>query len=185
MNTPHAITVLAPGFEETEVVTIIDLLRRGGIAVTVLGLESREVTGSHRITVLAEGLLADFADDFDAIVLPGGQPGAANLASSPRLLELIRATFRRGGLCAAVCAGPTVLGAAGILAGYRATCYPGNEGALLGATVVEEPVVRDRTIITSRGVGTAIPFALEIIGYLESFEKAEQVREAILYPPMR
>jgi 4-methyl-5(b-hydroxyethyl)-thiazole monophosphate biosynthesis len=181
MSVPHAITVLAAGFEETEAVTFIDLLRRAGIMVTVLGLESREVTGSHCITLIADQLFADFSGPFDAIVLPGGQPGAKNLAASPRLLDLIRRTFERGALCAAICAGPTVLGASGILKGFRATCYPGNEEALYGATVAEEPVVRDRTIITGRGVGTAIPFALEIIAYLTGSEMAEKVRAAVLY----
>ncbi len=181
MTAPHAITVLAPGFEETEAVTIIDLLRRAGIVVTMLGLESCEVTGSHGITLAADRLFADFSAPFDAVVLPGGQPGARNLAASPGLLDLIRRTFERGALCAAICAGPTALGASGILNGFRATCYPGNEEALYGATVVGEPVVRDRTIITSRGVGTAIPFALEIIDYLTGFETAEKVRAAILF----
>jgi 4-methyl-5(b-hydroxyethyl)-thiazole monophosphate biosynthesis len=181
MPATHAITVLAPGFEESEATLPIDLLRRAGIAVTVLGLESREVTGSHGITLVADRLFAGFSDPFDAIVLPGGQPGARNLAASHRLLELIRRTFDRGALCAAICAGPTVLAAAGILKGFRATCYPGNEAALTGATIVSLPVVRDRTIITSRGVGTAIPFGLEIIACLAGPDAAERVRAAILY----
>jgi 4-methyl-5(b-hydroxyethyl)-thiazole monophosphate biosynthesis len=181
MSQPHAILVLAPGFEETEAVTPIDLLRRAGITVTVLGLDSREVTGSHGITITADRLFADFSGPFDAIILPGGQPGARNLSASDPLRQLIRKTFDRGALCAAICAGPTAFGAAGILPGIRATCYPGNEAALTGAVVVDEPVVRDRTVITSRGVGTAIAFGLEIIDYLAGPSASEQVASAILY----
>ncbi len=178
---PHVITVLAPGFEETEAVTFIDLLRRADITVTVLGLESREVTGSHGITIAADKLLADFKDAFDAIVLPGGMPGTKNLANSQPLLELIRRTHKRGGLCAAICAAPIVLAKAGVLAGVKATCYPGFEKELGGAQFADNEVVRDRTIITSRGVGTAIHFALELISCLAGPETAEKVKKAILY----
>ena len=188
---PHVITVLAPGFEETEAVTFIDLLRRAGITVTVLGLESCKVTGSHNITIAADMLFADFtaggmlfADftgNFDAIVLPGGMPGTKNLANSQPLLDLIRQANEKGRLCAAICAAPIVLAKAGILAGVKATCYPGFEKELGGAQFADKPVVRDRNIITSRGAGTAIPFALELISCLAGPEKAEKVKKAILY----
>jgi protein deglycase len=178
---PHVITVLAPGFEETEAVTIIDLLRRAGVTVTVLGLDSREVTGSHNIAIIAEKLFKDFNDPFDGIVLPGGQPGTGNLAASAPLLDLIRATDTRGGLCAAICAAPTVLAKAGILSGRRATCFPGCEKDLAGARHVEEAVVRDRNVITSRGVGTAILFALELIAYLVNPDATAKVKNSIIY----
>jgi len=178
---PHIITVLAPGFEETEAVTTIDLLRRAGVAVTVLGLDSREVTGSHDITIMTDKLFTDFSGPFDGIVLPGGMPGTKNLADSAPLLDLIRRTHKRDGLCAAICAAPMVLGRAGILTGHTATCYPGCEKDLGGATLVEEDVVSDRNIITSRGVGTAIPFALELISYLADPETSVKVRKSIVY----
>lgn len=177
----HGIIVLAPGFEETEAVTICDLLRRAGVTVTVLGLASRDVAGSHGITIRADGLLNDFSGPFDAIVLPGGMPGAKNLSDDPRLLAMVRETHKRGALCAAICAAPIVFGKAGILEGHRATCYPGFENELGGARFVEESVVRDRNVITSRGVGTVIPFALELISLLASPEAAELVGRAILY----
>ena len=177
----HIITVLAPGFEETEAITFIDLLRRAGITVTMLGLESRDVTDSHNITIVTDKLLADFKEAFDGIVLPGGMPGAKNLANSARLLDLIRETHKQGGLCAAICAAPIVLGKAGILAGHKATCFPGFEKELVGAQFIEEAVVRDRNIITSRGVGTAIPFALALISFLVNSYVAGKVGAAILY----
>jgi 4-methyl-5(b-hydroxyethyl)-thiazole monophosphate biosynthesis len=178
---PSIITVLAHGFEETEAVTIIDLLRRAGVTVTVLGLDSREVTGAHDITVSADKLFGDYTGPFDGIVLPGGMPGTKNLAASAPLLDLVRKTDRRGGLCAALCAAPVVLAKAGVCAGRKATCYPGYEKELGGAAYVEKEVVRDRNVITSRGVGTAIPFALELIAYLVDAESAEKVGRAIVY----
>ena len=108
-------------------------------------------------------------------------PGAKNLANSARLLSLLRETHNRSGLCAAICAAPIVLGKAGILADYKATCFPGFEKELIGARFIEEAVVRDRNIVTSRGVGTAIPFALELISFLVNSETAGKVRTAILY----
>jgi 4-methyl-5(b-hydroxyethyl)-thiazole monophosphate biosynthesis len=179
---PSVVTVLAPGFEETEAVTVIDLLRRAGVTVTVLGLDSREVAGSHGITLVADTLFKDFSSPFDGIVLPGGMPGTKNLAASAPLLDLIRRTHKRGGLCAAICAAPTVFGKAGILAGRRATCYPGCEKELGGAEFTEQEVVRDRNIITSRGVGTAIPFALELVAFAVNAEAAVKVRKSIVYP---
>jgi 4-methyl-5(b-hydroxyethyl)-thiazole monophosphate biosynthesis len=178
---PNIITILAPGFEETEAVTFIDLLRRAKVGVTILGLASRTVTGSHDITLTADALLTEFSGPFDGIVLPGGMPGTKNLAQSARVLELVRESFQRGNLCAAICAAPMVLGRAGILKGMKATCYPGFEQELAGATVVEDAVVRDRTIITSRGLGTAVEFGLELIAYLSGPEAAEKVRESVLY----
>jgi 4-methyl-5(b-hydroxyethyl)-thiazole monophosphate biosynthesis len=175
------ITVLAQGFEETEAVTFIDLLRRAGVTVTVLGLDSSEVNGSHNITIIADKLFKEFSGPFDGIVLPGGQPGTKNLAASAPLLDRVRATYKRGGLCAAICAAPIVLGKAGILAGHKATCYPGLEKELGGAQFVEEEVVRDRNVITSRGVGTAIPFALELISYLLNPAAAEKIKKSIVY----
>jgi protein deglycase len=178
---PRLITILAPGFEETEAVTFIDLLRRAKIAVMILGLESQQVRGSHDIAIAADGLLSEFTGAFDGIVLPGGQPGTANLASSQRLLDLIRSAHGRGALCAAICAAPTVLAKAGILTGVKATCYPGCEKELDGALFSEQAVVRDRNIITSRGVGTAIPFGLELIAYLAGADEAQRVRNAIIF----
>ena len=175
------ITVLAQGFEEIEAITIIDILRRGGITVFVVGLDALDVQGAHGITVKADHLLENFAEPFDGIVLPGGQPGAANLAASERVIALVKQTHERQGLCAAICAAPAVLGKAGILLGKRATCFPGCESALLGALLDTSAVVRDGNIITSRGVGTALSFALELVDYLANQRKASAVRSSILF----
>jgi 4-methyl-5(b-hydroxyethyl)-thiazole monophosphate biosynthesis len=177
----HVITVLATGFEETEAVTVIDLLRRARVGVTILGLDSLQVAGAHGIVVAADKLLAEWSGPFDGIVLPGGMPGTRNLAASSRLLDLIRETYKRGALCAAICAAPMVLGRAGVLDGRKATCYPGFEKELGAATFVESPVVRDGNVVTSRGVGTAIPFAIELIAGLTRSGEAQRIQAAILF----
>lgn len=177
----HVITVLADGFEEIEAVTFIDLLRRADIKVTILGLESKEVRGSHDIRITSDMLLKDFNGSFDGIVLPGGMPGTKNLAESPELIKRIQKANSEGLLCAAICAGPSVLARAGILEGVNVTCYPGVEKELSGARFQETAVVRDKNIITSRGVGTAIPFALELISYLTSKEVSSRIAKSIVF----
>jgi 4-methyl-5(b-hydroxyethyl)-thiazole monophosphate biosynthesis len=176
----HAIIILADGFEEIEAVTPIDLLRRAGIHMTILGLHSLEVRGSHDIVVRAAMLFDDFAAPFDALVLPGG-PGHKLLLGSEKLLEMIRATCARNLLCAAICAAPVVLAKAGILKGKKATCFPGEEGNLSGAIFIEKETVVDGNIITSRGAGTSVDFSLEIIAYLAGREKADWVAGKIIY----
>jgi 4-methyl-5(b-hydroxyethyl)-thiazole monophosphate biosynthesis len=175
------LTILAEGFEETEAVTVIDLLRRAGIGVTICGLNSSIVKGSHGIQISTDILLGDFRDSCDGIVLPGGQPGSTNLAASPLVLEQVRQYHTKGLLCAAICAAPTVLAKADILEGYRVTCYPGMESRLKDALFQDNTVVRDRNVITSRGLGTAIAFSLEIIAYLCGREKAVKIGSSVLF----
>jgi protein deglycase len=176
----HAIIILADGFEEIEAITPIDLLRRAGIQVSIIGLHLLEVRGSHDIVVKAATLFDDFKGPFDALVLPGG-PGHKHLLGSDKLLEMIRAAAARNLLCAAICAAPTVLAKAGILKGKKATCFPGEEKNLTGAIFVEKETVVDENIITSRGAGTSVNFGLEIIAYLAGREKADWVAEKIIY----
>lgn len=179
---PGALVPLAHGFEEIEAVTVIDILRRGGIAVTTAGLGGATIQGSHGIAVTADRTLDETCSGFDAIVLPGGMPGATHLAQSRLLTDLLRDASQRGALCAAICAAPVVLAQAGLLAGKRATCYPGLEEQLTGAVISTEAVVVDATIITSRGVGTALDFALAITHYLLQDATAQQVGRAVLHP---
>jgi 4-methyl-5(b-hydroxyethyl)-thiazole monophosphate biosynthesis len=178
---PHVITVLADGFEEVDAVTIIDLLRRAGVEVTILGLDSAEVRGAHDLRVRADKLFKEFNGNFDAIVLPGGMPGTNNLAASEELLTLIRSARKQNKLCAAICAAPIVLAKAGILNNIKATCYPGCENRLTGAQMVEDAVVADGNIITSRAVGTAIVFSLKLIEVLTNKETAQKISSGILF----
>jgi protein deglycase len=176
----HALTILADGFEEIEAITPIDLLRRAGINVTVLGLNSRDVRGSHDIVVSAALLLDDFTGPYNALILPGG-PGHKNLFNSQKVIDLVQSAFKKNLLCAAICAAPSILGKAGILENKKATCFPGYEDKLCGAIYVEKKTVVDGNIITSRGAGTAVDFSLEIIAYLAGPQKAEAVAKQIVY----
>lgn len=174
---------LAKGFEEVEALTPVDLLRRAGAEVTMISIgEIREVTGSHGIAIAADKVFEDIKfDEMDLLVLPGGMPGTRNLADSGRLLQVLQNADQAGKLIGAICAAPTVLGKAGLLKGRKATCYPGCEEGLTGALVRTESVVTDGRITTSRGVGTAIPFALRLIELLFGKEKAKEIAESIVY----
>lgn len=177
----HVCTFLAEGFEEVEAITIIDLLRRAGITVTVFGLTTKQVMGAHNIIVTTDAVFEKLPANCDGIILPGGSPGTANLAKSATIRDLVTAFHAQGLLCAAICAAPTIFGKVGILHDVNATCYPGLEGELTNARYIAAAVVRDRNIITSRGVGTAIPFAIECIQYLTDAATAAAVGDAILY----
>lgn len=174
------IIILADGVEEIEAVTPIDLLRRAGLQVITLGLESKSVRGSHEVIIQADQLLDNNSGIPDAIILPGG-PGHTRLKESAKVLALIKEINSKGKLCAAICAAPTVLAKAGILAGKKATCFPGMEQELTGATFIQEPVVKDGSIITSRGAGTAVPFSLAVIEYLIDKNTADSIASKIVY----
>jgi 4-methyl-5(b-hydroxyethyl)-thiazole monophosphate biosynthesis len=171
---------LAEGFEEIEAVTIIDLLRRAGIEVCIAragpqpdaSLSTRgagTVTGSHGIAIQADAELADLDETgFEMIVLPGGMPGAAHLRDDARVVGMLRRASERGGYVAAICAAPSVLAHAGLLDGRAATSFPGflDERSTPGLQLSAAPVVIDGRVITSRGPGTAIDFALTLIEML-------------------
>jgi 4-methyl-5(b-hydroxyethyl)-thiazole monophosphate biosynthesis len=172
---------LLDGFEEIEAVTIIDVLRRAGVRVIVAGEKPGPVRGSHDISVLADAALADVdVDDLAMIALPGGMPGAAHLAEHPVVQRLLREARERDRHTAAVCAGPMALGAAGALAGKTATCYPGFEDRLTGARVVDDRVVVDGKVVTSRGPGTALEFALTLAGLLAGPDKEAALEKGML-----
>jgi 4-methyl-5(b-hydroxyethyl)-thiazole monophosphate biosynthesis len=175
----RALLLLAEGFEEIEAVTVIDILRRASVDVTVAALGASPVRGSHGIAVGADATLADtLGQAFDALILPGGMPGSRHLKEDPRVLELVRQQVAAGKLTAAICAAPIALEAAGVLAGRRATSYPGEE--LPSARTSEERVVEDGPIVTSRGPGTAIDFALALVTRLVGLGAAQSVREKLL-----
>ncbi len=179
---PNALVLLAPGFEETEAVTIIDLLRRAQVGVIVAGLEKEYVTGGHSVTLKPDVYYQDVdAIPYDMLILPGGQPGTNNLKKDETVLEWIKQRHAAEKKLAAICAAPTVLHAAGITKGVRLTSYPKEKEVFTESHYLEEPVVIDGHIITSRGAGTAIPFALTLISILKNRTEAEKVAERILY----
>jgi 4-methyl-5(b-hydroxyethyl)-thiazole monophosphate biosynthesis len=178
---PVAMNVLVPlaeRFEELEAVTIIDVLRRAGLTVTVAAVQTSPVTGSHAIRVESDTTLDAVANTaFDALVLPGG-PAAKQLRDDERVRSIVKRMAEGGRLVAALCAAPIVLEAAGVLTGKRATAYPGND--LPSAQQVEERVVVDGNIVTSRGPGTALEFSLAIVEQLVGREKASEVATAMI-----
>ena len=176
-----ALVLLAEGFEELEAVTIIDVLRRGEVTVTTASLGAERVTGSHQISLQADALLdAVTVESFDALVLPGG-PGARTLREDARAQATIKRAAAAGKLLAAVCAAPTALDAAEVLAGKRATSYPGS--ALPSAHWVQESVVVDGNVITSRGPGTSMAFALAVVERLSGAAVAKATAERLLFTP--
>jgi len=176
---------LAQGCEELEAVTIIDLLRRAGIEVVSAGLDEQPVRASRGTVLIPDTTLDAVADrDFDMIVLPGGLPGADHLDRDPRIRALLTRMAGAGRYVAAICAAPKVLASAGLLANRRATSFPGvlDARAVTGLEYREEPVVQDGRIITSRGPGTAMDFALALIETLAGREKRDQVEAALQRP---
>lgn len=174
---------MADGCEEIEGLTVVDIVRRAKMEIVMISITGkREVTSSHQVTFLTDALAAEVDyDTLDGIVLPGGMPGTLNLQADETVSKVIRQFAAEGKLVCAICAAPSVLGAAGILEGKWATCHPGFEEKLTGARVEEKEVVVDGNVITSRGMGTAIPFALEIVRYFADDETVEQVRKGLVY----
>jgi 4-methyl-5(b-hydroxyethyl)-thiazole monophosphate biosynthesis len=175
---------LAEGFEEIEAVTIVDVLRRAGLSVTVAGLEAgrSSVRGSHGIAVETDCELGSVdAGGFDMIVLPGGMPGTKHLMQDQRVLAAVRSLHEQGKTTAAVCAAPMVLAAAGIVSGVEVTSHPSVRQSLPGAVVVEDRrVVRSGRVITSQGPGTSLEFALALVGELVGEERALELAEAMI-----
>jgi len=179
------IVFLAPGFEEVEALTIVDYLRRvAPIQVEMVSVgDSLQVMGSHQIEVTADKYIADLKnlDTYAAAIIPGGMPGAANLRDDGRVIKIIDEMNAAGKLVAAICAGPIVLAKAKIIEGKKVTSYPGFEKDLSDSIYLETAVVRDGNLITSRGPGKAVDFALEIVTVLVGANEAESLRKSILY----
>lgn len=171
---------LAEGFEEIEALEPVDILRRAGLEVKTVAVgTSKTVKGTHGIEVIADMTESDLDDTTpEAIILPGGMPGTTNLEQSAIVIDTLMRSAMEGSLVCAICAAPSILGICGHLKGRRATCFPGFEEYLDGATVVDERVVRDGNIITSRGMGCAAEFALCIVETLRGKQKADEIATA-------
>ncbi|MBT8117341.1 MAG: DJ-1/PfpI family protein [Gammaproteobacteria bacterium] len=176
---------LAQGCEELEAVTIVDLLRRAGIEVVTAGLDAKPVCAARGTVLMPDTTLdAALETGYDMIVLPGGLPGADHLRDDPRIIDLVRRMHEADRYTAAICAAPRVLAEAGLLDNRRATSYPGSidVGAIPGIDYVEDAVVTDGKVVTSRGPGTAMDFALELVGLLAGQAKRDEVEAPLLRP---
>ena len=174
---------LAEGFEEIEGLTVVDLLRRAKIDTEMVSvMEGRQITGSHGIKVTADSMFADVDfSDADLLVLPGGMPGTLNLGNHEGLCELLKKQYAEEKMIAAICAAPSVFGQLGLLEGRVATCYPGFEEKLNGATVNEKTVVVDGHVVTAKGMGAAIDFSLKLIELLVDKETADAIGTGVIY----
>ncbi len=175
------LVLLAQGCEEIEAVTIIDILRRAGIETTSAGLDDLPVLASHGVILLPDTTL-DLAQhqEFDMIVLPGGLPGTDNLRADKRLIALLQHMAQQGKYIAAICAAPSVLAAAGLLDGRKATCYPTCLDAFPEVALQGDAVVEDGKLITSRGPGTAMDFALALVERLAGKDKRQGVEAGLV-----
>lgn len=173
---------LAEGFEEIETSAIVDILRRAEIEVITAGLSGKgQISGAHGIKFASDtGFDEIKADDFDAIVLPGGSPGFVNLGNDEGVLKLVKEMYDKDKYVSAICGAPSVLSKSGILKGVNATIYPGCRDMLTDAKYIEERVVKDKKIITSQGPGTAIEFAIKLVEVFLSAEKAEEIKKDVL-----
>ncbi len=174
---------LADGFEEIEGLTVVDLLRRAGVSVTTVSVTGKFVIhGAHDIDIHADKLFEEINyDEQDMVVLPGGMPGTLHLESHPGIKSVLEKFYAEKKFIAAICAAPSILGKLGFLEGRKAVSYPSKEEELLGAQVVKESVVVSDFIITSRGLGTAIDFSLALIALLLDKEKADKIKESVIY----
>ena len=175
---------LADGLEMIEGLTVVDMMRRAGFEVTTISImDDIVVTSAHDVKITADVMFddADF-DAYDALVLPGGQPGTTNLGAHAGVVSQIKAYAAAGKVVGAICAAPTVLSAAGLLSGKQATCYPGCEAAFADDVIyTPEPAVVQDNIITGRSMGQAIPFAAALIEKLGGAQLSQQVKEEIVY----
>lgn len=175
--------MIAQGCEEVEALAVVDILRRGGVPLSMVSINSqRVVEGAHRIKIEVDELIEnlDF-EDADMIVLPGGLPGSYNLADSEMLAQAIDKQYKKGGMLAAICAAPLVYGRMGLLHGVKATCYPGMENELVGAIYTGALTETDGQFITGKGPAAVFQFAYTLLAALKGEDVAEQVRQGMLY----
>ena len=176
-----ALVLFAEGSEELEAVTVVNILRRAGVTVTLAGLSDGALKGSRGITLQPDTTLdAVMNDDFDMLVLPGGMPGTRHLQADARVIKLAQDMAKHGKYVTAICAAPMVLATAGLLAGKRATCYPTCLDDFPGVQLQTEAVVEDGKLITSRGPGTAMDFALTLSERLAGKVRRDEVEAGLV-----
>ena len=176
-----ALVLFAEGSEELEAVTIVNILRRGGVSVSFAGLTSGALRGSRGITLLPDTTLeALLNQDFDMIVLPGGQPGTNNLKADVRVLQLVKKMHAQEKYVTAICAAPSVLATAGLLDGKRATSFPSALNNFSNVDLQAAAIVEDGKLITSRGPGTAMDFALTLVERLAGAAKRQEVEAGLV-----
>ena len=174
--------LLGTGFEETEAVTPLDLMRRAGIGVLTVGINGKTVYGGHSIGIQADITIEQMdLTDLEMVILPGGLGGVASIRASQPAMDAVRFAYENGKFVAAICAGPTVLADLHITDGKKAVCYPGCEDAM-GTAAVDPaaPAIRDGQVITGTSAGCAISFGLELIRALKGDEAAQTVRQQIV-----
>ena len=177
---PKVAVMLATGYEEGESLFVVDIMRRAGFACDSVSIEGEQVTGCHSITALADVVFDGSLDAYDAVVVPGGMPGAANLASCEPFVAALRKAYDEGKLIASICAGPMSLDKAGILEGKRFTCFPTRKDSLgKNGTWVDELVVQDGNVLTSQGPGTTLHFAYALVDALGG--DGDALRNGMLY----
>lgn len=174
---------LANGFEETEAIAPIDLLRRSGKKVITIGIGDNIITSSHGVTVVTDTVAqeAPLNEELEMIVLPGGMPGTLNLEASVYVQAAIDFCVSHGIYIGAICAAPSILGHKGLLKGRKAVCYQGFEDQLGGAEICDTPVSEDGIFITARGAGAAVDFGLKLVEKAVSEAESKRQRAAILY----
>ena len=174
--------LLGTGFEETEAIVPVDLLRRAGIEVMTVGINGKTVYGGHNIGIESDILLEDMdLSNMDMIVLPGGLGGVASIRGSKPAMEAVRYAWENGKYTAAICAAPTILAELGITSGRNATCYPGCEADMGDAIVAGDlACVQDGKMITGASAGCAVPFGLALIRALKGQEAADRIAQQIV-----
>ena len=173
--------LLGTGFEETEAIAPLDLLRRAGVEVATVGLNGKVIYGSHGIGITADLEIAEMdLTRLEGIILPGGLGGVASIRACAAAMDAVRFAWENGKLTAAICAGPTVLADLGITSGKNATCYPGCEDQMGSAHMVEAAAVTDGNLITGTSAGCAIPFGLALIEAIKGKEEADRIAAQIV-----
>ena len=173
--------LLGKGFEETEAIAPVDLLRRADIPVLTVGIGGNVIEGSHKIPVVADISIEQMdLTQMEALILPGGLGGVASIQASEAAMNAVRFAWENGKLLGAICAGPTILAGLGILDGKNATCYPGCEGQMGKANILPYATVTDGKIVTGTSAGCAIPFGLALIAALKGEAEMQRIRDQIV-----